>query len=222
MKRSEINQIMREGMAFIEEHKVKLPPFAFWTKEDWLSKGPEYDEIRDAMLGWDITDFGSGDFEKVGLLIFTLRNGCGYNGKVYSEKLLIARENQLTPYHFHYNKMEDFINRGGGNIMLKLYGSTKDGALSDEPVNISVDGRNYEAPAGTVVRLTPGESITLKPGQYHEFWGEAGCGKVLIGEVSKINNDNTDNRFLDAKGRFPTIEEDEEPLYYLFSELPKP
>jgi D-lyxose ketol-isomerase len=52
-------------------------------------------------------------------------------------------------------------------------------------------------------------------GQYHSFWGEPGNGRVLVGEVSKVNDDRTDNHFLDPVGRFPEIEEDEEPLYLL-------
>ena len=75
MKRSELNAIMRDAVAFIDEMNFKLPPFAFWTPEDWKDKGKEYDEIRDNMLGWDITDFGYGDYKKIGLLMFTLRNG---------------------------------------------------------------------------------------------------------------------------------------------------
>ena len=222
MKRSEVNEIMKEAVAFAEKFHFKLPPFALWGKEDWLKAGKEYDEIRDCMLGWDITDFGSGDFKKVGLLMFTIRNGC-YNSskydKVYAEKLLISRDAQVTPYHFHWKKMEDIINRGGGNLMVSLYNQDEEGKLDKvNDVKISMDGRNYMAPAGTVVKLTPGESITLPPGQYHSFWGEKGYGTVLIGEVSKVNNDNLDNNFLEIAGRFPEIEEDVEPLYLLYTD----
>ena len=67
MKRSELNQIMKNAVEFIDKMNFKLPPFAFWSPEEWAQKGHEYDEIRDNMLGWDITDFGSGDFLKIGL-----------------------------------------------------------------------------------------------------------------------------------------------------------
>jgi len=186
--------------------------------------GKEYDEIRDNMLGWDITDFGSGNFMKVGLLMFTMRNG---NFKVkkyiklYAEKLLIVEEEQVTPYHFHWSKMEDIINRGGGNLVVQVYNSSEDGEFADTPVDISVDGRNYTVEAGSVIRLTPGESITLPTGQYHKFWGEKGKGKVLVGEVSKVNDDRVDNRFYEKVGRFPEIEEDEKPLYLLGNEYPR-
>jgi D-lyxose ketol-isomerase len=223
MKRSEINQIMRETVQFLDQMKFHLPPFAYWRPAEWKTKGHEYDEIRDNMLGWDITDFGSGDFIGVGLLMFTIRNGSFTEKKYikpYCEKLLIVEEGQVTPYHFHWSKMEDIINRGGGNLLVKVYNSTQSGEFADTPVKVLMDGRNFEVPAGTVVTVTPGESITLPSGQYHQFWGEPGTGKILIGEVSKVNDDRVDNRFHDKVGRFPEIEEDEEPLHLLCNEYP--
>ncbi|MBQ4087218.1 MAG: D-lyxose/D-mannose family sugar isomerase [Clostridia bacterium] len=224
MKRSEINSIMKDAKEFLEEMKWKLPPFAYWSPEDWETKGEEYNEIRDNMLGWDITDFGSGDFHKVGLFMFTIRNGNFSDEKYikpYAEKLLIVEEEQVTPYHFHWSKMEDIINRGGGNLMVKVYNSTEDEQFADTDVTVMVDGRWYTVPAGSVIRITPGESITLPSGQYHSFWGEKGCGKVLLGEVSKVNDDRVDNRFYEKTGRFPAIEEDEAPLHLLGNEYPK-
>jgi len=224
MKRSEINRIIKEAISFIERMHLYLPPFAYWTPKDWETKGEEYDEIRDNMLGWDITDFGKGDFYREGLVMFTLRNG-NFNLKKYikpyAEKLLIVREEQITPFHFHWSKMEDIINRGGGNLLVQLYNSTDEGELSDTPVNVSIDGRNYTAPAGTIIKIMPGESITITPKLYHKFWGEKGSGTILLGEVSSVNDDRIDNHFLEPVGRFPTIEEDEPPLYFLSFEYPK-
>lgn len=223
MKRSEINKIMRDTMQFLKKHCIELPPFALWTPEEWANKGYEADEIRDNMLGWDITDFGQGDFSKVGLFLITLRNG---NQKLpekykkpYAEKILVVRENQITPMHFHWNKMEDIINRGGGNLIIKLYNSTEDEQLSDTDVTIVTDGVKRTFPAGYELCLKPGESVALTQGLYHRFWGEN--GDVLVFEVSMCNDDNTDNRFYDDVGRFSTIEEDEAPLYYLCNEYPK-
>ena len=223
MKRSELNTIMRKAVAFLEEMKFKLPPFAFWSPAEWETKGSEYDEIRDNMLGWDITDFGSNDYRKVGLLMFTIRNGNFDQAKYckpYAEKLLIVEEEQITPFHFHWSKMEDIINRGGGNLLVQVYNSTAEEDFGTDAVNISVDGRNYSVEAGSVIRLTPGESIALPMGQYHKFWGEKGTGTVLLGEVSKVNNDRVDNRFHDKTGRFPRIEEDEPAVYLLGNEYP--
>jgi len=224
MKRSEINSIMRDAVKFMEEKCVILPPFAYWSVEDWETKNHEYDEIRDNMLGWDITDFGYGDYNKIGLLMFTVRNGNFSDKKYekpYAEKLLIVEENQITPFHFHWSKMEDIINKGGGNLLVQVYNSTKDEELDTvTPVKVMSDGRTYEVPAGSIVKITPGESITLYPGMYHKFWGEDGTGKILLGEVSKVNDDRIDNRFLEKTGRFPEIEEDEKPLYLLGNEYP--
>lgn len=220
MKRSQINALIRENLAFIESHGFHLPPFAFFTPEEWKQKGHEYDEVRTHALGWDVTDYGHGDFDKIGLFLFTLRNGSLDAGckKTYAEKLLISDKDQYSPMHFHFEKTEDIINRGGDNLIVEVYNSTEDEDLADTPVTVQMDGREFVVPAGTRLRLTPGESITLTPGMYHAFWGEN--GKVLIGEVSQVNDDNCDNRFHKPMGRYPTIEEDEAPLYLLCNEYP--
>jgi len=224
MKRSELNKIMGDTNIFLDEMNFILPPFAYWSPEEWAEKNHEYDEIRDNMMGWDITDFGSGDYNKCGLLMFTIRNGNVHDKnytKTYGEKLLIIGEGQLTPYHFHWRKMEDIINRGGGNLMVQLYKADENEGLSDKDVTIHIDGRTYEVKAGSIIRLTSGESITIMQYQYHQFWGEEGTGPVLAGEVSEVSNDEEDDRFLEECGRFPPIEEDEKPLYLLYNEYPK-
>jgi D-lyxose ketol-isomerase len=222
MKRSEINAIMRSADDFIREHGFFLPPFAHWTGEDWRTKGPEAAEIVENQLGWDITDFGQGDFDKIGLFMFTVRNGSQRNlktgkGKLYAEKLLIVDVDQVTPMHFHWTKMEDIINRGGGRLLIQLYNSTKNEDLDREtPVKVSLDGVVHTVEPGGVVELKPGESITLEPGMYHQFWGAD--GRILVGEVSLVNDDHKDNRFHGTIGRFPDIVEDEAPLYLLVND----
>ena len=222
MKRSQINLILREALDFFRAQRFALPDFCSWSVEDWANKGREADEIRENKLGWDITDFGQGDFLRTGLLLVTLRNG---NAKLperypkpYAEKIMIVRENQVTPMHFHWSKMEDIINRGGGNLMIKLYGSTAQETLSSADIRVAIDGVSANVPAGYELRLQPGQSITLTPGMYHRFWGEAGSGTVLVGEVSMCNDDERDNRFFDAVSRFSAIVEDEVPLRLLCGE----
>jgi len=224
MKRSAINTIIRQADAFMKAHGFYLPPFAYWSPDDWKKKGPEVSEIVENNLGWDITDFGSGNFEEVGLFLFTLRNGSLQNlktgqGKTYAEKVLVTDVDQVTPLHFHWSKTEDIINRGGGRLAIKLYNSTPDEQLADTDVIVSMDGVRHQFKAGETVILDVGQSITLPTGLYHEFWGVG--SKVLVGEVSKVNDDATDNRFLKAKGRFPEIIEDEPPLHLLVGDYPK-
>ncbi|MBR7091849.1 MAG: D-lyxose/D-mannose family sugar isomerase [Clostridia bacterium] len=224
MKRSEINRIIQDNTAFLEEHGFCLPPFAFFTPEEWAAKGHEYDEIRDNALGWDITDFGLGDFEKTGLFLFTLRNGNqkapDRYPKPYAEKVMIVEVGQVTPFHYHWYKMEDIINRGGGELVVQLYNADGQTDLLDRetPVTVHSDGRIYQIPAGGTVRLKPGESITLHRKQYHSFWAEG--AKTMVTEVSQCNDDAHDNRFLEPVGRFPQVEEDEKPAVLLCSEYP--
>lgn len=224
MKRSQINAAIKEMEALIERHGFALPPFCNWSPADWQGKGHEYDEIRDNMLGWDVTDYGEGDFDKMGFALITLRNGNLQKRdryqKPYAEKLLMLREGQYSPMHFHWSKMEDIINRGGGNLLIRVYQSTADDRFDTADVNVSCDGRYYDVPAGTQVRLTPGESISIDPRLYHDFEVEPGTGSVLIGEVSMCNDDKTDNRFYEPLGRFPTIEEDETAYRLLCTEYP--
>ena len=64
MKRSEINNIIQSADQFIRERGFYLPPFAYWTPDEWRQKGEESAEIVKNQLGWDITDFGQKDFSK--------------------------------------------------------------------------------------------------------------------------------------------------------------
>lgn len=222
MKRSEINQIIRYMEDLIQKNGFHLPPFCHWTPEEWETKGHEYDEIRDNMLGWDVTDYGFGDWEKLGFALITLRNGNQKNPnykKVYAEKLLMLKDGQHSPMHFHWVKSEDIINRGGGTVVIHVY-NDENGELGKSDVLVNQDGRSYYVPAGTGIELKPGESITLWPHQYHDFDVVPGTGDVLIGEVSMCNDDNTDNRFYEEMGRFPKIEEDEPPYRLLCNEYP--
>jgi len=250
MKRSKINAEIRHMEEMIQAHGFEIPPFCKWSAEDWKTKGAEYNEIRDNMLGWDITDYGLGKFDEVGFSLIIRDNMLGWditdyglgkfdevgfslitirNGnlkmdkytKTYAEKLLLVKEGQMAPMHFHWKKMEDIINRGGGNVLITVYNSTEDGEFADTDVTVNCDGREFVVPAGTKVRLTPGESITIYPYMYHDFHVEEGSGDVLLGEVSMCNDDENDNRFYESIGRFPEIEEDEEPYRLLCNEYPK-
>jgi len=221
MRRSEINNYLNEAKAFLEEQNFKLPPWAFFSPEEWKIKGDEYKEIRDNMLGWDVTDFATGDFNEVGLLLFTIRNGNFNNPaykKTYAEKIMLVREKQITPTHFHWNKMEDIINRGGGELCIQLWKADKDEALSDESFTVQIDGVTRKVSSAEIVRLAPGESICLEPYVFHKFWAENGL--TMVGEVSQVNDDNNDNRFLEPLGRFPEIEEDEPAIHCLCNEYP--
>lgn len=221
MKRSEINRIIRKADAFLTDRQFHLPPFAYWKPVDWRAKGEEVREIVDRGLGWDITDFGRGDFEGCGLFLFTIRNGDPAHlgsgrGKLYAEKVLVVEPDQLTPLHLHRVKTEDIINRGGGRLGLKLYWESGEGELDDRDVVVRVDGVPRTVAAGGTVVLEPGESITLPDGLYHAFWGID--RRVLVGEVSLVNDDATDNYFYEDVGRFPEIEEDEDPLHLLVND----
>jgi len=225
MKRSEINAAIQYAIDRCAEWNFHLPPFCAWTLEDWKSKGPECDEIRDNMLGWDVTDFGSNDFPKVGLTLVTIRNG-NYNDerykKAYCEKMLLMTPGQFLPTHFHWAKSEDIICRAGGPAKIQVYNATKDEDLDMEtPVVLSIDGVVKTFEPGGIVVLNPGESVTLADHVYHNFQVDADAKPALLGEVSAVNDDANDNRFHKDLPRFAEIEEDEAPVRYLCNEYPK-
>ena len=217
MKRSAINRYVEEAMAFFASQHFHLPPWAKWSPADWAGKGSECDEIRHNQLGWDVTDFSSGDFEKEGLTLVTLRTGnAKRDRKVYCEKIMMVRVGQVTPTHFHWKKMEDIINRGGGVLCMKLWKATPDEQLSDEPFEMQIDGVTTPIMPGETLCLLPGQSISFVPYVYHTFWAEE--SPCLVGEVSTVNDDVNDNRFLRELGRFSEIEEDEPAKYLIFNE----
>jgi D-lyxose ketol-isomerase len=220
MKRSEINEILRAGDAFIRSFGYIMPPFAYWSAAEMQEKRP--DGIVKSRLGWDITDYGQGKFDELGLFLFTVRNGemadLGKGrGMLYAEKIMISRENQISPMHRHNIKAEDIINRGGGALVLELFASAPDGCIDrDADVTVPCDGQLRTVKAGGKIALKPGESVTLMPGVWHAFWGEG--ADVLIGEVSTVNDDLTDNVFEAPIGRFANVTEDETPAHLLVSD----
>lgn len=222
MKRSEINAIITEADAMMRRFGFVLPPWAYWSPDEFKARKDEAAKVISARNGWDITDYGAGRYDEMGLFLFTLRNGTLSDlqrggGMCYAEKLLISKESQLSPMHTHVIKAEDIINRGGATLVVELFGSDQDGKCSEaHGGTVWCDGLQRDYAPGDRLRLAPGESVTLMPGDWHAFWGEG--GDVLIGEVSTVNDDETDNIFREPIGRFAQIEEDVPPKHLLVSD----
>ncbi len=225
MKRSTINQIIAEADEFIRSFGFVLPPFAYWSPDEMIRRKTDITGIIDARLGWDITDYGKGEFDKMGLFLFTTRNGSMDDlkrggGMCYAEKIMISRQDQMSPMHRHVLKTEDIINRGGATLAIEMFESDAEGKLDrNAKVPVACDGIARIFNPGNVLHLAPGESVTLHPGNWHKFWGEG--GDVLIGEVSTVNDDVTDNIFNDPIGRFAEIDEDVAPKHLLVSDYEK-
>jgi D-lyxose ketol-isomerase len=220
MKRSLVNDILNQSDAFIRSFGYVLPPFAYWSPEEMRSR--DHAEIVRRGMGWDITDYGQGNFDELGLFLFTTRNGLAEDlsrgrGLVYAEKIMISRKDQLSPMHRHIVKSEDIINRGGGTLVLELFARDATGGIDREAeLRVPVDGQWRSLPAGGLLKLDPGESVTLHPDTWHAFWAEG--ADVLIGEVSTVNDDRTDNIFEAPIGRFASVEEDVAPRHLLVSD----
>lgn len=222
MKRSQINQEIRRAKVLLERNNIKLPPFGYWTMEEWNSDEKNLGTIREVMLGWDITDYGKDKFDELGAVLFTLRNGSLKDDRIgtpYAEKLIILKDGQRLPIHYHASKTEDIINRAAGVLAIKLYNSLENGEVDYvSKVSVDMDGVNYIFDAGEEIDIYPGSSITLRPYMYHLFWAKKGCGDLICGEVSSINDDNTDNYNAEDVSRFSKVEEDEAILHPLCNE----
>ena len=211
MKRSEIQQAIAWARAFLSQSSFSLPMFADWSPEEWKARREEADTVIRTMRGWDVTTFGHDDFNRMGAVLFTIRNGLpdGSCGCPYAEKLIIMKEGQVLPNHYHLRKTEDIINRSGGVLQIRVWNSLPDGSADRTgEVRILTDGIESRVPAGTDVEITRGNSMTIYPGLYHQFSPKPGCGDLIIGEVSSINDDRTDNYFEIPRPRFIPVEED--------------
>jgi len=190
VKRSQINSAIQKAIKLLDENNVALPMFGHWTKNVWEKNTLDTTVICETMLGWDVTDFGSGDFEKVGAVLFTARNGDAHNntiGTPYAEKYIILNDlkEQEIPFHFHKNKIEDIINRGGGLLMIELYNSFSDGSIDTESnILVNLDGVKKIFKAGSIIEITRGNSITLTPGLYHKFYAKKGFGALILPNFS--------------------------------------
>ena len=223
MKRSQINAYIKKAKDRFEEFKITLPWFAYLSPDDWKNVKENVSPIKQGMLGWDVTDFCSGDFSKTGAVLFTVRNGDNNDKAMkrpYCEKYIVLDEcGQDIPLHYHIDKTEDIINRAGGVLIIELYHKTSDDKLDYEtPITVLMDGVYKTFKPGEQIEIMPGNSITLEPLVFHRFIAKKGAGMLIVGEVSKVNDDNNDNVFYNPLGRFSEIEEDEKPIHLLVNE----
>ena len=219
LKRSEIESAIDDAVALAERHGFPLPPFAAWTREQWIERVAELRVPLERGLGWDVTDFGRGDFLRTGLTLLTLRNGtlaeqAAGLGQTYAEKLLHVRVGQETPFHLHPRKTEDILNRGGGELLVELVHPEVPAAS----VRALVNGSPRTVAPGERLRLRAGEGVQVPRGIRHRFWAEG--DEVLGGEVSSVNDDEGDNVFLVASPRYPGIDEDVPARRLLVGEYP--
>ena len=221
MKRSEVNAALTWAKELLKKNNIRLQDNAYWSMDEWKANKDQIGVIKELMLGWDISDFGTGKFDEIGAVLYTVRNGKMDDesiGVPYCEKYLLFKEGQRLPKHYHVYKTEDIINRASGVMALYLWNTDEEGNQLDTDVTVPMDGIDRTFKAGEEILVYPGNSVTLKPHVAHIFGPKAGCGELVAGEVSKVNDDNTDNYFLEQTYRFSKIEEDEAILHPLCNE----
>jgi len=188
MKRSRINQAIKEACNYFEEHHWALPP-----------------EPR-----WDVTDFGLGDFEKYGLVLINLAEE-----NEYCEKLMFGKKGQITPAHTHKFKKEDIIVRQGV-LKVQVWLGRPDRS-NQESFDVQVNGSMKHVESGTILTLSAGERVTLTPGIFHKFYPDSDeciIGEVSTKNDDLNDNVFADPEI----GRYSKIIEDEPPIVKLLSD----
>ena len=223
MKRSTINTAIDWAKDLLKQESWFLPEYAYWDMDTWESNADTARAIDKIMLGWDVTDYGINDYDRVGGVLYTIRNGTldKKHGVPYAEKVILLKPGQCLPCHFHFSKTEDIINRRGGKLWLRLNNAKEDDSIdTSTDVEVYIDGVLHRIPAGELLFLENGQSITITPRLYHSF-GAMENDSIIVGEVSSINDDNVDNNFNPPLPRFVQIEEDEPARYVLCNEYGK-
>ena len=221
MKRSEINKAISTAKEMIEKFSWALPHWGYWSNEDYQDKTELKRYLNKHQMGWDVTDFGKGKFNEQGITLFCVRNGIqgDANDKPYAEKLLFMQEGQVIPFHSHKIKLEDIINRGGGDLAIEFLEIKANKEELTRKIEVLVDGEKISLNPHEPLILKKGQSVTVDRLIYHRFYAVKGTGMVMAGEVSQVNDDNNDNYFLEPVGRFSEIEEDELPIHPLWNEI---
>ena len=221
MKRSEINFAINKAKQIMEDYSWTLPIWGYWTKKEYEENPKIRKYLKEHQMGWDVTDFGKGMFKQQGITLFCIRNGIQGKSedKPYAEKLLFMYEGQEIPYHSHKVKLEDIINRGGGDLALEFVEVDNNLQEINNDILVSVDGEEKTIKPHEPLILKRGQSVTVERNIYHKFYAAKGTGMVMAGEVSQVNDDNNDNYFLETVGRFSKIEEDEEAIHPLWNEI---
>ena len=225
MKRSQINAAIDNAQAALKRHGIRLPAYAYWSPDDWRRAGDEYSRVTRNGLGWAVTDFGQGDFDRVGITMFDVRNGNvdrPEEGTPYGEKVFVLKPGQRLPYHFHWKKTEDIISYHGGTLMIQLFNANDDETMNESSPGVAYfDGVRREFTAGQVFEIPHGGSVTITPKLYHRFWAKEGGDVLVGGEISTISVPKTDNRFGGNARRFVPIDEDEAPRWLMNVDYPR-
>ena len=221
MKRSEINNAIETAKKMMDTYNWTLPKSGYWSKEDYNNNPEMTKYLKDHQMGWDVTDFGKDNFKSQGITLFCIRNGIqsNFDDKPYAEKLLFMQEGQEIPFHSHKIKLEDIINRGGGDLAIEFLEIDNNDKQLSKKITVLVDGEKIELDPHEPLILKKGQSVTVERNIFHRFYSVKGSGMVMAGEVSQVNDDNNDNYFLEQVGRFSQIHEDEPPLHPLWNEV---
>jgi D-lyxose ketol-isomerase len=238
MKRSEIDAAIERAIGNAKKYGVALPKWADWNPSQFDESA---DGIRHQKLGWKVIDFGAGDFQHCGLVLFALcsplvdefgapltkpqRVGShDYPVTAFSRKYLFVQAGQTEPHHFHRQKARKEVTVvAGAPVRFELAWGESDTALSNKDVDVQVDGIWHHLPANGSIVVNAGETITLPGNLSHIISVEGGGADSILLETSTANNDRSDNIFPfmtptskpvieDVKARYQQLDEYSAPV----------
>jgi D-lyxose ketol-isomerase len=211
MKRSEINEIVKESVAAINR-VTAAPRWSLWTPEEWEQVLAITDEFFVGKWGNNVTDFGSGDFAQCGLFFITCINGPADGPTPYCRKLMVLRKGQRCPYHRHREKTKHI-----GVIAGSMALAVNDGG--DREISISVSGLRRSMVPCVGEMFFDGDYVRLLPGMYHRFKGGFSREVNILEETSTPNDDDTDTFLKADMPPVSPIEEDVAAKVVLGSDL---
>ena len=146
MKRSEINRLIEDALKFFQEMHFKLPPLGYLDTGAMEQAGGIVRGSGNESVGMGPHGFWYREFQ------------CGRVAAFHPSKRESATRPEALcgknhdrpggtgdPHAFSTGpKMEDIINRGGGNLMIQLYPSDREGGFAKKSFQVSLDGLKRE------------------------------------------------------------------------------
>ncbi len=233
MKRSEIDTAIERAISNAKNLGVALPAWSDWHPQQFEKNA---DGIRHQKLGWKVVDFGMKDFENCGLVILALCSSLvdetgepltkvahlgeyDYPVTSFSRKYLFVQAGQTEPHHFHRQKARKEVSViAGAPVRFELAWAENDTTLSNQDVNVAVDGIWHQLPAGGSLMVNPGETITLPGNLSHIISVAEGGPDTIMMETSTANNDRRDNIFPFMTPTSTSVIEDTVARYQLLDE----
>ena len=216
MQRSEVNCLQREALRAFAEHRFALPPFATWNEAEWRNNPEAACYCHAHQMGWDITDFGSGDFAPRARDLPRPERRQGFSTeKPYAKPPVVPRSTRRRIISTASRWRTSSAAAAQPDPELAKY---VDGALAEQPVTVTVDDGSASPAPASRSSASPARASPSPARSGTAFTPKRATGRVRRGGLAGERRPYP-QLFL-RKGRpVRGIEEDQEKLYPLWNEL---